>query len=174
MSNTHTGAVDPREDLHKPPPLEDLSSSGSSPRYDSFRMSDIQARPGYSRQPSRLTKITEVLEYVKRTFDNETALDTLPLEAAGNSGAWKAWRAYRQGNERESNLVDSVPDIHKQDEWSWDGVWEERVRKAIDASIADSTLYGGPGGGDDLVSFMHPVPISNIVLTARSRSDSLM
>lgn len=159
MSNAHTGAVDPREDLHKAPPLENLSSSGSSPRYDSFRISNIQARPRYSMQPSQLIKITEVLEYMKRTFDDETALDTLPLEAAGNSGAWKAWRAYRRGNERESKLVDSVPKLHKQDEWSWDGVWKERVRKAIDASIAESTLYGGTSGADDLVSFLHPVPI---------------
>lgn len=174
MSNTHTVAVDPREDLHQPPPREDLSSSGSSPRYESFRMSNTQPRPRYSMQPSRLIKMAEVLEYMKCTFDDETALDTLPLEAAGNSGAWKAWRAYRRRNERESKLVDSVPNMHKQNEWNWDGVWEERVRKAIDASIADSTLYGASGGGDDLVSFLYHVPISNITLTARSRSDSLM
>lgn len=94
---------------------------------------------------------------MKRAFDDETALDTLPLEAAGNSGAWKAWRAYRRSNETDNKLVDSVPGLHKQDEWSWDGVWEERVRKGIDASIAESTLYGGSGGGDDLVSFLHVV-----------------
>lgn len=151
MSDAHTGAVDQREELHKPPPLEDLSSRGCSPRSDSFRMSN-GARPRYSIQPSGLIKITEILDYMKRAFDDETALDTLPLEAAGNSGAWKAWRAYRRGNEKESKLVDSVPNLHKQDEWNWDGVWEERVRKGIDASIADSTLYGA-SGGDDLVSF---------------------
>ncbi len=39
-----------------------------------------------------------------------------------------------------------------QDEWSWDGVWEDRVRKGIDASIAESTLYGGAAaGGDEVV-----------------------
>ena len=38
------------------------------------------------------------------------------------------------------------------DEWSWDGVWKERVRKGIDASIAESTLYGNPtSASDDLV-----------------------
>ena len=90
---------------------------------------------------------------MKRAFDDETALDTLPLEAAGNSGAWKAWRAYRRSSGIDNRLADSVPSLYKQDEWSWDGVWEERVRKGIDASIAESTLYGGSGGGDDLVSF---------------------
>ena len=90
---------------------------------------------------------------MKRAFDDETALDTLPLEAAGNSGAWKAWRAYRRSSGIDNRLADSVPNLSKQDEWSWDGVWEERVRKGIDTSIAESTLYGGSGGGDDLVSF---------------------
>ena len=103
-------------------------------------------------------KITEILEYVKRAFDDEAVLDTLPLEAAGNSGAWKAWRAYRRSNKTDSKLVDSGPSLHKQDEWSWDGVWEERVRKGIDASIAESTLYGSTSGGDDLVSFLHSEP----------------
>ena len=174
MSDAHAGAVNQREDLHKPPPLEDLSSPWSFPRSDSFRTSNIGAQPRYPIQPSRLIKITGILEYMKRAFDDETALDTLPLEAAGNSGAWKAWRAYRRGSERESKLVDSVPNLQKQDEWSWDGVWEERVRKGIDASIADSTLYGGTSGGDDLVSFLSSVPLPGIVLIACSRSDSSM
>ena len=104
-------------------------------------------------QPSRRSKIIEVLEYMKRAFDDETTLDTLPLEGAGNSGAWKAWRAYRKSNETDNKLLDSVPSLSRQDEWSWDGVWEARVRKGIDASNAESTLYGGSGSGDDLVSF---------------------
>lgn len=91
---------------------------------------------------------------MKRAFDDEAALDTLPLEAAGNSGAWKAWRAYRRskGVEVDDATVSELG-TRQQDEWSWDGVWEERVRKGIDASIAESTLYGGAGGADELVSF---------------------
>lgn len=100
---------------------------------------------------------------MKSAFDDEIALDTLPLEAAGNSGAWKAWRAYRRSNEADSKLVDSAPSLHEQDEWSWDGVWEERVRKGVDASIAESTLYGGTSGGDDLVSFLRSLPISHTI-----------
>lgn len=101
--------------------------------------------------------MTEVLDHMKHAFDDETALDELPLEAAGNSGAWKAWRAYRRSNETDSKLFDSVSSLHKQDEWSWDGVWEERVRKGIDSSIAESTLYGGTKEENDLVSFLHSV-----------------
>lgn len=154
VSDAHPGAANQREDVYKPPPPEDLSSRESSPRSATFRMSHVRTRPRRSIQPSQQTKITEVLEYMKSAFDDEIALDTLPLEAAGNSGAWKAWRAYRRSNEADSKLVDSAPSLHEQDEWSWDGVWEERVRKGVDASIAESTLYGGTSGGDDLIRFV--------------------
>lgn len=131
------------------PPPDGLSSVGSS------RMSNSPLTSSGQSPNFRSTHILEVLQYMKRAFDDEAALDTLPLGAAGNSGAWKAWRAYRRSkglevddaSARESSTI-------KQDEWSWDGVWEERVRKGIDASIAESTLYGGTGGGDDLVSCM--------------------
>ena len=115
--------------------------------------------------------MAKVLEYMKRAFDDETALDTLPLEAAGNSGAWKAWRAYRRSNETGGKLVESTSSLQKQDEWSWDGVWEERVRRGIDASIAESTLYGGSGVGDDLVSFLYWVILFNTNLIPCLRSD---
>ncbi len=169
MSDARAGAATQLEDLYKPPPPEEMSSRGSSPRSESFRVSNTRTRPRHSVQPSELIKIIEVLEYVKRAFDDETALDALPLEAAGNSGAWKAWRAYRKSNGADSKLVDSVPSPHKQDEWSWDGVWEERVQKGIDASIAESTLYGGTSGGDDLVSFL-PVVLSDNILICVSDS----
>lgn len=157
VSDAHANPSDQREDLHKPPPPEDFISRGSSPKSRSSWMGNVRTGPRDPIQASRSGKIIGVLEYMKRAFDDETALDTLPLEAAGNSGAWKAWRAYRRSNATDNKLADSVPDLHKQDEWSWDGVWEERVRKGIDASIAESTLYGGSGGGDDLVSFLHVV-----------------
>ena len=174
MSDVHADAAAQREDLYKPPPLEDSSSRGSSPRSESFRIGNVSTRPRRTAQPSRLIKFTEVLEYMKCAFDNENVLDTLPLEAAGNSGAWKAWRAYRKSNETDGKLVDSVPSLQKQDEWSWDGVWEERVRKGIDASIAESTLYGGTSSGDDLVSFLPSALLLDIVLMSSFRIDLSM
>lgn len=174
MSDAHPGFSKTSEDLYKPPLPEDSSSKGSSLRSESFRMANVRTKPGHSLQPSQQAKILEVLEYVKCAFDNEILLDALPLEAAGNSGAWKAWRAHRRSYETDNKHVEAVPDLQKQDEWSWDGVWEERVRKGIDASIAESTLYGGTSGGDDVVSILHLVPISNAVLISFLRSDSSM
>ena len=153
MSDGHADAASHGKDWYKPPPPEDTGSRTSSPKSESSWVGNVHTRPRNLIQPSRRSKISEVLEYMKQAFDDETALDTLPLEAAGNSGAWKAWRAYRRSSGMDNRLADSVPSLYKQDEWSWDGVWEERVRKGIDASIAESTLYGGSGGGDDLVSF---------------------
>jgi hypothetical protein len=37
----------------------------------------------------------EVLRYIRTTFDDESVLDRIPLSAAGNPGAWHAWRSYR-------------------------------------------------------------------------------
>ena len=39
--------------------------------------------------------VYEVLRYVRSAFDEEEVLDAMPLEAAGNPGAWHAWRTYR-------------------------------------------------------------------------------
>ncbi|KAL8399902.1 hypothetical protein RB594_000349 [Gaeumannomyces avenae] len=38
----------------------------------------------------------DVLRYISSTFDDEDVLDSIPLEAAGNPGAWHAWRTRQQ------------------------------------------------------------------------------
>ncbi|KAI9794471.1 MAG: hypothetical protein M1833_000384 [Piccolia ochrophora] len=38
-------------------------------------------------------------------------------------------------------------------DWSWKGVWEERVKSGIDASLVEPILYGYSGNGDDLIHF---------------------
>lgn len=136
------------------PPPEDMSSRDSSTR----------PPPASYTKP---TSITKVLQYIKRSFDEEGALDVLPLDAAGNSGAWKAWRAYQKAANKDGDILAPEIGVRQQDEWSWDGVWEERVRKGIDASLADSTLYGG--GGDDLVVFMYPSRWRSLILTPQIR-----
>lgn len=104
--------------------------------------------------------VYEILRYVRRTFDDETVLDKVPLEAAGNPGAWHAWRAYRvkmgklareaqQGERPTSPVVARTPG-----EWNWDGVWEVRVKKGVEASIAEAVLYG-QGANDDLIQFLN-------------------
>lgn len=39
--------------------------------------------------------VYEILRYICSTFDDAEVLDVVPLEAAGNPGAWNAWRSYR-------------------------------------------------------------------------------
>lgn len=140
-SDSYHGTQRKLRDAIRPPP-EDTSSRGSS----------IRRLPPSTILQVRPVRVLEVLQYLKRSFDDESALDTLPLDAAGNSGAWKAWRAYRKSTNSNLDSFPSETDVKRRDEWSWDGVWEERVRKGIDASIAESTLFGGAAsGGDDLV-----------------------
>ena len=128
-------------DAVRPPP-EDTHSRNSS----------VRSLPYHSLSQAQPISIIEVIQYVKHCFDDEGSLDTLPLDAAGNMGAWKAWRAYRKSTNSTTNPCAMEAGLTLQDEWSWDGVWEERVRKGIDASIADSTLYGNSAAaGEDLV-----------------------
>lgn len=90
----------------------------------------------------------EVLNYIKSTFDDETVLDAVPLEAAGNPGAWHAWRTHRGYH----TMPEGDPSARKPGEWNWEGVWEERVKKGIATSLSEPVLFGGQGGGDDTVS----------------------
>lgn len=113
--------------------------------------------------------IIEILRYLKSAFDDEAVLDGLPSDAVGNPGAWNAWQAYRKDAlsrtkaslraPTESGSADCKPmskeksstHFETQEEWSWEGVWQERVQKTITASTSDAVLYGYVGGGDDLV-----------------------
>ncbi len=130
--------------------------------------------------PKRGVSIIEVLHFMRSSFENEMVLDSLPLEAAGNPGAWHAWRSHRaRGGHTIGALAPNKPDesvssevsgdearpagyqrlaggtsargTKRPGEWSWDGVWEERVRRGIDQSNSDAVLYGNSGGSDDLV-----------------------
>ncbi|KAL8642481.1 MAG: hypothetical protein Q9228_000831 [Teloschistes exilis] len=107
-------------------------------------------------QPSR-DSIFDILNYMKRAFDDEEFLNQLPEEAAANVGAWKAYQAYRRYTCQRSNFQsDNVPDtLRRRDgpqqlqnhdrrwgEWNWNGVWEQRVKKGVDASISDQALFG--------------------------------
>ena len=121
----------------------------------------------------------DVLRYIRSTFDDEQVMDELPLEAAGNPGAWHAWRTHRAkssfssplenkelaraaGNRpaNPSEAVLSTPigsasmTARRPGEWNWDGVWEMRVKRGIDASIADAALFGA-SAGDDLIRFLN-------------------
>ncbi|ESZ99601.1 hypothetical protein SBOR_0012 [Sclerotinia borealis F-4128] len=105
--------------------------------------------------------VYEVLRYMRRTFDDELVLDKVPLEAAGNPGAWHAWKSYRikigkmAAETKDSDLQDPTSPVvaRAPGEWNWDGVWETRVKKGIEASTAETVLFGL--GADDLIQFLN-------------------
>lgn len=115
----------------------------------------------------RAVHIVEVLYYLRSTFESESVLDSVPLEAAGNPGAWHAWRTHRAGMIGRPSTVPqpgadttlASPTSRQQTrgarrpgEWNWEGVWEERVRKGMQMSVSEHVLYGGTSPSDDLVS----------------------
>ncbi|KAK1831359.1 hypothetical protein QBC39DRAFT_426099 [Podospora conica] len=115
----------------------------------------------------------EVLRYIRSTFDDAEVLDSVPLEAAGNPGAWHAWRT-RQKRQAvggggapagpalgagkalppEPKGAEGAGAARRPGEWDWEGVWEERVRKGIAASLSEAVLYGGVGGTDEVINFL--------------------
>ncbi|KAK7748556.1 hypothetical protein SLS53_000576 [Cytospora paraplurivora] len=98
----------------------------------------------------RDTSTFEVLSYVKSTFDDEEVLDSVPLEAAGNPGAWHAWRTHRG----HTTVPEGDPAVREPGEWNWEGVWEERVQRNIQASMSEPVLYGNEGG-DEIIRFLN-------------------
>ncbi|KAL9607449.1 MAG: hypothetical protein Q9167_007638 [Letrouitia subvulpina] len=89
--------------------LEDLPESNEPKRHlDDIETPSQGAFPGpvsayrdsleftQSRWHEEYPSISEVLRYFKTAFDDVQIMDNLPLEATGNPGAWKAWRAHRK------------------------------------------------------------------------------
>jgi len=147
-----------------------IAASSSSPA------GSLAATPGgtasFAQTRRRVGDVSahEVLRYVAGSFSDDAVLDAVPLEAAGNPGAWHAWRT-RQRRRGGAPTVDVRGEIRKFEggggatpapagpvrrpgEWSWDGVWEERVKKGIAGSLSEAVLFGGAGGGDDVVSLL--------------------
>ena len=152
---------------HQPEPS---ASRTSSPSACPDTSKSASFNPG-----SYQTSIIEVLQYLKNSFDECLVLDGLPRECAGNLGAWDSWQAHRNKNPRvlasgmknssairgeapssghqlhitHESLVSRSKEPH---DWSWDGIWEKRVRDGIDISISDSVLYGSGASADNLVN----------------------
>ncbi|KAI9808346.1 MAG: hypothetical protein M1827_007495 [Pycnora praestabilis] len=139
------------------------------------------AGPNITLHPKRRKDVStlEVLRYIKQSFDDETLLDSLPLDAAGNPGAWHAWRSHRMKTRHIPRPSPSLPldDNESSDagseetlsvgyqhsagstsadrarrpgEWNWEGVWEDRVRRGIEGSRSEAVLYGSAGETSDL------------------------
>lgn len=122
--------------------------------------------------------IYEILHYLRSTFDDAEVLDGVQLDAAGNPGAWHAWRSHRMKIARSLAVVKGKQDTagpvglredksssmaaktasgsstmttRKPGEWNWEGVWDVRVKKGLENSLSESVLFGSTAGGDDLV-----------------------
>jgi hypothetical protein len=124
--------------------------------------------------------IVKILNYMRSTFSEESVLDSLPLEAAANPGAYHAWRTYRAPAlqaqhspvpSTESSLSEPGGDTatlgrnRRPGEWNWEGVWEERVKKAVKASLSEPVLFGA----EDIVRPLYP-HLADVVANV-SRSD---
>lgn len=130
---------------------------------DSQRISSVPSTNQFTSGDAwKIVPVAELLDYIRSTFDDETILDSLPLEAAGNPGAWHAWKAHRRDalgggafDAEGQQQKKGSPQARLPGEWHWDGIWERRVEKEIEASRSDAILYGnaarGTGIGDDSV-----------------------
>ncbi|KXX75454.1 Protein crossbronx [Madurella mycetomatis] len=137
--------------------------------------STVATTPGFAQTGKREVSTYEVLRYIRSTFDDEDVLDSVPLEAAGNPGAWHAWRTHRRqvaaaasnkvlsgsvaGNSAGSGTSapgegQGEPTARRPDEWNWEGVWEERVKRGIAASLSEGLLYGNAGAADEVINFL--------------------
>ena len=129
----------------------------------------VQETPAYMRTGHKSVSAYEVLHYIRSTFDDEAVLDSVPLAAAGNPGAWHAWRTHRKATgklvedetteEGQTNKEDEQQATEntksatprRPGEWNWDGVWEDRVKKNVSSSLSEPVLYGETKMSDDLV-----------------------
>ena len=147
-----------------------VKSGGHSTVRSASDCSDAAATPSYLRtQPPANGVLTyDVLRYIRSTFDDAAVLDAIPLEAAGNPGAWNAWRTHRRQQAKKSSggsaagpdalaadgskAPDLGPEPPRQPgEWNWEHVWEERVKKGISTSLSDPVLFGSAGAADTVV-----------------------
>lgn len=117
---------------------------------------------------SKVVDVTayEILDYMRSTFDTESVLTSIPLEAAAHPSAFHAWRAHKnlrpvsvpgargEASQGSQSGAESTP--RKPSEWNWDGVWRERVSRGIQASSNEAAIFGALGtstpSGDDIVS----------------------
>jgi hypothetical protein len=88
----------PRHATQTPPPPTGRLSNVTTPdsKTSPAGATTANSLPSYMQTSRRDVSTYEVLRYIRSTFDEETVLNSVPLEAAGNPGAWHAWRAHQR------------------------------------------------------------------------------
>jgi Ubiquitin-conjugating enzyme len=117
----------------------------------------------------RPVSVYQILEYIRFAFNDEACLDSIPLNAAANPGAYHAWNNYRARQASRATSPHSHPSSKRNSgiehlsgsnehsrgrrpgEWNWDGVWEDRVRRGIHSTISEQALFGT--GMDEIIRF---------------------
>ncbi|KAJ5757582.1 uncharacterized protein N7511_006276 [Penicillium nucicola] len=105
-------------------------------------------------EPKSVVPVSEILDYIRSTFDDENVLDSLPVEVAGNPGAWHAWKAHRRGGAGGA-WKRASPQARLPGDWHWDGIWARRAHDEIENSRSDPMLFGSAarGNADDMIRF---------------------
>lgn len=138
-------------------PTQDASASVSdqedADKTETSRVAQVPSASQFA-EPRKEVPVAEILNYIRSTFDDEEVLDSLPVEAAGNPGAWHAWKAHRRGGDGYGGSKRGSPQARAPGDWHWDGIWARRVQTEIEASQSDPMLFGNAvrGGVDDMVS----------------------
>ncbi|KAJ5991883.1 hypothetical protein N7451_007607 [Penicillium sp. IBT 35674x] len=145
------------------PSTEDNVSSDAPEATETEEVLDSTESPRIAQIPTegqfaearKVVPVAELLDYIRSTFDDESVLDSLPVEVAGNPGAWHAWKAHRRGTDSSRNWKKGSPQARQPGDWHWDGIWARRVHDEIEASHSDPMLFGGAtrGGGDEMIRF---------------------
>lgn len=109
-----------------------------------------------SKEEQENVTVAEILRYMRTCFEKEAVLDAIPFEAAANPSAWYAWQSHR-GRKRDplpaTAETGSSPRPRGPSDWNWEGVWDERVKRAVQGSLSEAALFGSAGIRDDDIRF---------------------
>ncbi|KAJ5465703.1 hypothetical protein N7530_009490 [Penicillium desertorum] len=104
----------------------DTSAASEDGGVEAPRLAQAPAMDQFAERRN-VVPVSEILDYIRSTFDDELVLDSLPVEPTGSSSG----------------------------DWHWDGIWARRVKDEIENSHSEPMLFGGAarGGVDEMIRF---------------------
>lgn len=97
---------------------------------------------------SAATAVTKSADYKPPTTS------TTPAEAGDTNTPSTPAKATRTTAISLAGPTTPKPTPKKPSEWKWEGVWDMRARKGIEASITEASLFGAGGLRDDEIHFV--------------------